>query len=96
MDIALASIIISIIFAVTGIVVALICVEKPRNNKQKIDSLKQELLIVYHDLLSLKQVEEELESKAGISKIAARKSVTISPLSETQKIKKRIQELEQQ
>ncbi|MCF0210779.1 MAG: hypothetical protein HUK18_05675 [Bacteroidales bacterium] len=88
------NIITSLIFSITGIIVSLICVTIPRARKNKIDALKRELLQVYKDVLALKEVEEDLEKQFNISKQTARKGKTISEKIETQRVKKRIQDLE--
>lgn len=96
MDLGLASIIASIIVAIGGIVVSIICVAIPRQRKDTIDKLRKELYDVYKDVEQLKQVEESLEQQLGVSKQVARKDVVISERLESARLTKRINQLEKQ
>lgn len=91
-----SSIAVALITGVCSIITAVIWGYTPRKRKEEIEKLKKELLDVYMSAYNLKQVEEYLESEAGISKTEARKGYTISNRLEKSRIEKRIATLQNQ
>lgn len=96
MDIGIASIVASIILSASGIVASIIFSYVPRQRKETINKLRKELYEVYKGVEQIKQVEESLEKKFGVSKQNARKDVIIPERFEKTRLTKRINQLEKQ
>lgn len=94
MDVGIASIVVALITGICSIITAIIWGYIPRNRKEEIKQLQNELLEVYIAAYNLKVVEEMLEDELEISKREARKNVQISEKLQKKRIERRITELQ--
>lgn len=105
-----SGVIISIVISIAAIVIACLFGFVPRVKKQEIDELNKEveklkkrlitrtneLITVYKDVLSFRQIIENQSKELHISVRKAQKDFTISGKFGRETIKKRIRELEDQ
>lgn len=81
-----ASIVVALITGISSIITAIIWGYVPRKRIEQIKILRRELLDVYVGVYNLKVVEERLEGELGISKIEARKGISIPKSFETKRL----------
>jgi hypothetical protein len=92
-----SNIIASLILSISGIVISLITSiifgYIPKIRKRKIELLEKELLNTYSDISEFQKLVKNLIEISNISKINARKDLSISANSQPKRLQKRISEL---
>lgn len=94
MDLGIASVFISLLIGVSGIIISIICCYLPKDRKNKIITLEKELLEAYKDIQQLLEIEKELSEECEKGKITVRRPYNISKNCQPKHVQSRIYELE--
>ncbi|MBQ5979181.1 MAG: hypothetical protein IJL58_04055 [Bacteroidales bacterium] len=86
----------SIVLAFGGIAISIICSLHPRIRKEKLNNAHSELLGLYRDIQEFLKEEKAYMEETGKSKIAIRKSLSISDKCAPSHVEARIRTLESQ
>ncbi|MGM9820154.1 MAG: hypothetical protein ACI3Z9_05030 [Candidatus Onthomorpha sp.] len=95
MDIGIASIIVSLVFGLCGIVISFICCYKPKEKQLRMTALEKELLEAYQNIRQLLEIEKELTDECDKGKITVRRPYNITTICQPKHVEKRISELTQ-
>lgn len=93
MDIGTASIIVSLVIGICGIVISFICCYKPKEKQVSIKDLERELLEAYQNIQQLLKIEKELTGECDKGKITVRRPYHITTICQPKHVEKRISEL---